>query len=169
MLSMRVERKVLLSTILSAVMVLGCGSSPDDERMSAIEVIQNTTFPPCGQEMPFSLALTGTYDGVPLNETHLAYPNLSALYPSELDILWGTIDDVFLRFIALNVNSEVLKGSAYYDTVGTLMLEMDRSSLDSILEGSAVFLDANLLDVNNAKFHIYTVKGDIVGVLCDNQ
>lgn len=175
MLPMRINRRFLLSAVLSAMVALGCGSPYDDGVVSvnefidlqehAIDVLRNGDFPSCGPEMPFSLVLTGTHNGVAIDQTLTATEASNVpLYPENYLILWD--DSEVGNFIEFALDtSAVLQEGGYYSAVGgSLLFGSERAEIDAILKGSGIIFGTKL-----AKLYIVTADSEMRGVVCNNQ
>jgi hypothetical protein len=170
MRAIRIDRWVLLSAIFSAGMVLGCGSGEDEDEGAKISALlregekaaEVADYPPCGQEMPFSLALRGMYNGVALDQTFAAssedfpYPQLW------IDIAWE--DSAFIALGSLDLLPDDRKGPM--DVLGQFLLGSDRSQIDSILYGSVLTLEP---EEKLWKLYLRTARGTIIGVICDRR
>lgn len=166
------------AAFLSVTAALGCGPSEDDlngdgevdyidkaikKHQAAADAVQ---YPPCGPEMPFSLAFDGVselnhLDGyLPSTPSYAAEYSYSDTLPSTVLILWGDF-----QFIAVNLNTSFPKdGKGQFFVDGTMRPWPSGAGAWPIAKYS-------LLTMEETKWTFYfeMQAGEIWGVLCDNR
>jgi hypothetical protein len=173
MLTVRIDQRTILSAILSVGMAFGCGSEQKDDgilssdekislRKEGQKAAESAHYPQCGPEVPFSLVLTGTYDGAALDQSLAVNSSQEIGFPASIYIWWG--DSEFIHLAWQNWLPEDPTIAEDYWVEGSLLLGSDRSEIDAILNGSYATLQQKI-----SELYLRTANGEIIGVLCNNQ
>jgi hypothetical protein len=178
MRAMLIGRAVLWPAILSATAALGCASPPkegdvdgdglltfdDARKRHYLEAFEAAQYPPCGTEMPFSLALDTNDYLVPAHPIVVAADySYRDTDPATVQITWG--DNYFIAF---NLNTSFPKdGKGLFYVEGSLaLLEPTRDRIWPVMQNSVL-----LMEEKAWKFYLAGVDFHVAywGILCDNR